>query len=525
MNTSISNKKDDTSNSLLIGNLIVVLALQFVMIFIKEGWNYSYQDFLGLLALLLLEAPKLLAESIGHLIAIVIMATIAVGLFKLLHRLHKKPYDRPRYHFSITCWIMFLLSSHSQAMATGVFSMVFWFFAAVMGVIIFSIAHNKKMTGWIVVSSFCTFWLALGVVGFVFGFVHKENSILPQATNLQTVQGLNKVYSIQIPAEWKIERKTDDDYDIFAHHRSLYVGVITEEADFGSSQTAAEQIQTGFREETTDLKFSDKTSFMLDGRNWVQFTVHCRFKNLPIAYLIYVYSGSEGMFEVIGWTSQNLFDRDIKVMHEIMQTFHFAKKPDSLVNTAVAPVKLTLKEAIVQFDIARNHYYNKKYAEANKLWLLAADANILEAYNNLGYLNYYGLGVTQNQEEGLRLWRIAATNGFSESQIHLSEAYSEGISLQKDLIEAYAWAKAAAYFAPQVGDDDLQKTFEHDSKKLIQQYSTKLSKAELKQAENRAQSLISTISETLKSTPYIRRFPKLEPTLPVPATEYGVKNS
>jgi hypothetical protein len=185
---------------------------------------------------------------------------------------------------------------------------------------------------------------------------------------------------------------------------------------------------------------------------------------------------------------------------QFVMLFIFAKKPDSLVNTA----KLSLKEVIVQFNIGRDHYSNKEYAEAYKLWLLAADANILEAYNNLGYLNYNGLGVEQNREEGVRLWRIAAVNGLAESQIHLSEVYSDGVILQKDLIEAYAWAKAAAYFTPQESDDDLRKIYERDSKKLIVEYSKTLSKNALNQAKNRARSLISTISETLKSTQYIR---------------------
>jgi hypothetical protein len=390
---------------------------------------------------------------------------------------------------------------------------------------IFEVAYRKKMTGWLAVGSFCAFWLVIGVVGFVFGFANKEMSIAPQATNLQTVQGWHEVYSIQIPADWKIERKTADDYDIFAYHRSFYLGVITEEADFGSSQIAAEQIQVGFKEKATELKFSDKTSFILDGRTWVQFTVRCRFENIPIAYLVYVYSGSEGMFEVVAWTSQNLFDRDIKVMRELMQTFHFAKKPETPAIVPLPAAKLSTKEAIVQFDIGRDHYLNKEYAEAYKLWVLAADANILEAYNNLGYLNYHGLGVKQNYEEAIRLWRIAAANGSPEAQIHLSEAYGDGQSLQKDLIEAYAWAKSAIYFIPQEGDADIQKIYKQETKDLIKQYSAKLSKAQLEQAENRAKAFISTISETLKSSKYIWRWPKLEPELPTPATEYGVKNS
>jgi TPR repeat protein len=194
--------------------------------------------------------------------------------------------------------------------------------------------------------------------------------------------------------------------------------------------------------------------------------------------------------------------------------------------TVAPPVKQSIEEIAAQFKIGQTHYYNKEYAEAYKIWKLAADANILEAYNNLGYHTYYGLGVEQNPQEGIRLWQIAANNGFAESQIHLSDAYFDGYVFPKDLIEAYAWAKAAAYFADMVGDNELRKTFKHDSKKLIEKYSKKLSWNTAKQAEDRAQSLIATISETIKTTPYIRLFsiPKSKsPTLPVPNRVRGEK--
>jgi hypothetical protein len=523
MNTALNDKKRDTSNRLLVSNLSVILTLQFVMLFIKEGWNYRYQDFFNLLDLLLRVTPDLLAKSLGHLFSIIIISVVIVGIIGVLN---KTNYLRRKYHFSVTCWIIFLLSTHSQAMAMGFFSIVFWFFAAVTGLIIFWIANKNKMTGWIAISSFCVFWLFIGVIGFVFAFVNKTASVPPVATNWQTVQGDNASYSIQIPAEWKIEHKTADDYDIFAHNKSLYIAVATGEVDYGSSETAADQILEDFKQRVTDLKVTDRTSFVLDGRNWMQFTAHCRFDNIPITYLIYIYSGSEGLFEIVGWTSQNLFDRDVKLMRELMQTFHLVKKPDAPVNTAVPPVKLSIKEATDQFYIGTAHYRNKEYAEAYKAWKPIADANILEAYNNLGHLNYYGLGVEKNQQEGVRLWRIAASNGFPESQIHLSDAYFDGDIVPKDLIEAYAWAKAADYFADP--EDESEDGDKHKSQKLIEQYSKKLSKNMLKQAESRARSLILTISETIKSTQYIWLFPipkSEQPTLPVPATKYGVKNS
>jgi TPR repeat protein len=107
-------------------------------------------------------------------------------------------------------------------------------------------------------------------------------------------------------------------------------------------------------------------------------------------------------------------------------------KNDSPANSQNLPTATALADAIAQFDLGVAYFKDKNYSKAAKMWKIATNAGILEAYNNLGYLTYYGMGVKEDHMEGFGLWRIAAENGYSESQRLMAEAYSYGIYPKKD---------------------------------------------------------------------------------------------
>ena len=93
----------------------------------------------------------------------------------------------------------------------------------------------------------------------------------------------------------------------------------------------------------------------------------------------------------------------------------------------------------------------------------------------------------QDYAEGVRLWRIAAKRGFTESQVHLGYAYTDGKYLQLDYIEAYAWAKSAAHYASQGQDTEMLRRVRN----LIKLSSEGLSEARRLEAEKKASGYIS----------------------------------
>jgi len=123
-----------------------------------------------------------------------------------------------------------------------------------------------------------------------------------------------------------------------------------------------------------------------------------------------------------------------------------------------------LEERVAAGDLAATHelarrYFGgrgdvrQSYEQAARLWREIVEAGGLPtdyymgrmcAHSNLGYVSYYGKGINQDRAEGVRLWRIAAEQGYPEAQLHLGVAYSDGKLLERDPVEAYAWLATSA---------------------------------------------------------------------------------
>jgi hypothetical protein len=108
----------------------------------------------------------------------------------------------------------------------------------------------------------------------------------------------------------------------------MFVGVMAEEAQAGTSDSTARLVREKIRTTFSDVCWSEPEVLILDGRTWSQFVLKCTAAGFPAAYLYYVYSGPEGTFQVIGWTSQNLFERDWTTLRDVMQTFRFPAQPE-----------------------------------------------------------------------------------------------------------------------------------------------------------------------------------------------------
>ncbi len=84
------------------------------------------------------------------------------------------------------------------------------------------------------------------------------------------------------------------------------------------------------------------------------------------------------------------------------------------------------------FYTGTDHYRSERYAEARAAWqelvvLPAAEEEarrlFAAARNNLGYLQFNGLGVDQDRAAAVELWKSAAAMGNEEAEYHLCHAY------------------------------------------------------------------------------------------------------
>jgi TPR repeat protein len=84
------------------------------------------------------------------------------------------------------------------------------------------------------------------------------------------------------------------------------------------------------------------------------------------------------------------------------------------------------------------------YAEAVRLYRLAAAQGHATAQSNLGYMFYEGQGVAQDYAEAVRLYSLAAAQGDAGAQFMLGLMFEYRKGVARDRAEAFRWYRLAA---------------------------------------------------------------------------------
>ncbi len=144
-------------------------------------------------------------------------------------------------------------------------------------------------------------------------------------------------------------------------------------------------------------------------------------------------------------------------------------------------------------------FRTRDYSNARAHWTAATEQNVRAAYNNLGYLLYFGLGGTAEPERAVWLWTVAAKNGDREAQWHLALAFEEGKGVGRDLVTAYAWYRCAdANFAAAPLVDQADAETVRDAKAAITRLVGKLSIDQVRDSELLARKYIDAFPYSSK---------------------------
>ena len=160
------------------------------------------------------------------------------------------------------------------------------------------------------------------------GHPFAQTSMSPPLPQPQAVDGSEIHYSLTVPTEWTVKRKQElsgeeATFDLIASHKSIYVGVIAEEANLGDADGVVALLKDFVRERATEARFSGIERASIDGRSWKTFSAHVTLHKIPFAYQYYVYTGPEGTFQLSGWTFENLFERDVGQIRQVLESFKF----------------------------------------------------------------------------------------------------------------------------------------------------------------------------------------------------------
>jgi TPR repeat protein len=135
------------------------------------------------------------------------------------------------------------------------------------------------------------------------------------------------------------------------------------------------------------------------------------------------------------------------------------------------------------YNLGVDAYRNKNYSEAASQWKKSVARGDVDAMNNLGFLLYYGYGVTKDLDAAIALWRAASFAGNSEAQWHLGNAYETGVGVQRDPVKAYAWYRCSVESAStkvrSKQSFEVETGILKDSRDSLQQLGEKLSALEL----------------------------------------------
>jgi hypothetical protein len=148
-----------------------------------------------------------------------------------------------------------------------------------------------------------------------------------------------------------------------------------------------------------------------------------------------------------------------------------------------------------EYNLGVDAYRAKDYASARLHWQKAAGQDNVDAYNNLGYLLFNGLGGAQDLVRAISLWQTASMKGQRESQWHLGYAYEAGEGVARDDVAAYVWFRCAdASFRSIPPIDDADADMARDLAASIARTLARIPEARRKQADDLADRYIAVFS-------------------------------
>ena len=105
-------------------------------------------------------------------------------------------------------------------------------------------------------------------------------------------------------------------------------------------------------------------------------------------------------------------------------------------------------DAGAQIRLGARYYFGdgvtKDEAEAVRWFRLAAEQGDADAQTSLGLMYAEGRGVLQDEAEAARWLRLAAEQGHAEAQFNLGVMYDTGQGVLKDSVRAHMWFNIAS---------------------------------------------------------------------------------
>ena len=140
----------------------------------------------------------------------------------------------------------------------------------------------------------------------------------------QTLRGKPLACELDVPASWEVA--SNEGYRILALGDGAGLMLGSLQQNLGDPSATLKEAKGMATKDDPNAKFTEPVSITIDGRKWLQFMTTTNGVGGAMTFLTYTYSGPEGTFVVIGYTTSDQFETKRALLTRYMSTFRFPKK-------------------------------------------------------------------------------------------------------------------------------------------------------------------------------------------------------
>jgi hypothetical protein len=140
----------------------------------------------------------------------------------------------------------------------------------------------------------------------------------------QTLRGKPLACELDVPASWEVV--SNEGYRILALGDGAGLMLGSKQENLGDPFATLKVAKEMATKDDPNAKITDPVPITIDGHKWLQFITTTTGEGGAMTFLTYTYSGPEGTFSVIGYTSTDQFEMKRAFLTHYMNTFRFPKK-------------------------------------------------------------------------------------------------------------------------------------------------------------------------------------------------------
>jgi hypothetical protein len=140
----------------------------------------------------------------------------------------------------------------------------------------------------------------------------------------QTLRGNPLACELDVPASWEVV--SNEGYRILALGDGAGLMLGSLQQNLGDPSATLKEAKRMATKDDPNAKVTEPVSITIDGHKWLQFMTTTTGEGGAMTFLTYTYSGPEGTFVVIGYTTSDQFEAKRALLTHYMGTFRFPKK-------------------------------------------------------------------------------------------------------------------------------------------------------------------------------------------------------